>query len=776
MSTTQRPMTMTHWGSYEAETNAGQLVRLIPLADDPHPSNIGRFDPAVLTSPARIMSPAVRAGYLDGRTGRRGADTFVQVSWDEALDLVASEISLVRTQHGNQGIFGGSYGWASAGRFHHAQSQLHRFLNVLGGYTGSINTYSYAAAEVILPHINGDTSGLEYGHTSWPVIARDTELFVMFGGIPLKNAQVSAGGVGEHHARAGLRACCEAGVNFVNISPIASDAEDFLGARQLWIRPNSDTALMLALAFTIVTDGSAATDFLSTHCVGYEQFHAYLVGRTDGQPKSPEWAAALTSISADDIRNLAREMVSRRTMISVAWSLQRADHGEQCYWMAMTLAAILGQIGLPGGGIGFGYGAANRVGAGGRPFAWGSLPQGSNPVGVRIPVARITDMLLQPGEEIEYNGSRVRFPEIELIYWAGGNPFHHHQDLNRLVEAWQRPRTVIVHDMWWTSTARHADIVLPVASPFERNDIGCSRGESHILAMHRLIPPVGASRTDYDIFSDICERLQCGAAFTEGRDEMAWLRAIYRSCGEEAERQGLEFPLFDELWRTGSYKLPKPRSEPILWKAFRDDPKTNPLNTPSGRFELFSARIAGFGYGDCSGHARWIEPKEWLGSPSAKSYPIHLISNQSDTRLHSQMDHGSVSRASKVSEREPIWINPADAAERGIVDGDIVRVFNDRGAVLAGAVVTEQVRDRVARLATGAWYDPVLVGPHRGLDRHGNVNVLTADRGTSKLAQGPSAQSLLVEIELFQGEAPQVQAFVPPAIRKEDKPPEQRNI
>lgn len=760
-----RALTMTHWGSYHADVVDGRLLGLSSFAKDSDPSQIGGFDPAVLHAPSRIRTPMVRAGFLDRRGSKgRGEDAFVPVSWNDAYDLVASELSRIRDRHGNEAIFGGSYGWASAGRFHHAQSQLHRFLNCLGGYTGTINTYSYAAAEVILPHVTGDLWGLEYGHTSWPVIAENTELFVLFGGIPLKNAQVSAGGVSVHHAKAGLKMCREAGVEFVNISPIASDAAEFLDARQLWIRPNSDTAMMLALAFTIVSERLHATGFLRTHCVGFETFCDYLFGREDGQPKTPEWAESLTEIPARTIRLLAREMVGRRTMISLAWSLQRADHGEQPYWMAMTLAAIIGQIGLPGGGIGFGYGAANRVGAGVRPFAWSALPQLENPVRQRIPVARIADMLFNPGIEIDYDGARLRFPDIRLIYWAGGNPFHHHQDLGRLVQAWQQPETIIVHEMWWTATARHADIVLPVASHFERNDLGCARGEEHIVAMRKLIEPVGDSQSDYEIFSGIAERLQLRGTFRADRDEMDWVRHLYELCRRTGASQDISFPDFETFWREGSFEIPAQATQPVLWRDFRRDPDRHRLGTPSGRFELFSERIDSFGYADCRGHASWYEPKEWLGSPEAETYPIHLISNQPSARLHSQYDHGSVSAASKVAGREPILINPKDAVARGIEDGDVVRVFNSRGACLAGAVVTDRIRQSVAQLSTGAWYDPERAGPLRGIDRHGNVNVLTRDEGTSRLAQGPVAQSLLVEIELFKGEPPEVRAFDPPAI------------
>jgi biotin/methionine sulfoxide reductase len=248
------------------------------------------------------------------------------------------------------------------------------------------------------------------------------------------------------------------------------------------------------------------------------------------------------------------------------------------------------------------------------------------------------------------------------------------------------------------------------------------------------------------------------------------VRHLYDGCRTTGAEQGIDFPDFETFWREGIFELPRPAEEPVLWKGFRSDPAANPLPTPSGRFELYSERIAGFGYPDCAGHAKWYEPAEWLGSSKAVEWPIHLISNQPQTRLHSQYDHASVSKAAKVSGREPIWINPVDAATRGIADGDLVRVFNVRGSCLAGAVVTDRIRPSVAQLATGAWYDPETEGPERGMDRHGNVNVLTRDAGTSRLAQGPIAQSLLVQIERFDGQPPIIRAFDPPPITERREP------
>ena len=239
-----------------------------------------------------------------------------------------------------------------------------------------------------------------------------------------------------------------------------------------------------------------------------------------GLPRSP-------ASPADTIRALARRMAATRTMISASWSLQRADHGEQPYWAVILLAAALGQIGLPGGGFGFGYGSAAGIAE--APLAFGppAMETLSNPLGRAIPAARIADCLLHPGARYDYNGKSDTYPDIRLVYWAGGNPFHHHQDINRLRRAWQRPETIIVHEPWWTATARHADIVLPATTTLERNDIGAAHRDAYVIAMQQAIEPVGEAKSDFAIFTELARRLGCEAAYTEGRDEMDWLRHLY---------------------------------------------------------------------------------------------------------------------------------------------------------------------------------------------------------------------------------------------------------
>ena len=760
---------MTHWGGYHVSAGDGRVVALTPDRADPDPSPIGPGMVDALYDPVRVLRPAVRKGWLDHgprhAAGRRGAEPFVEVSWDTALQLVADELARVKCVHGNPSIYGGSYGWSSAGRFHHAQSQVHRFLAQFGGYTDYVNTYSTAALEVILPHVIGGAPWSFKGRMPlWREIADHGELIVAFGGLALKNSQVNPGGVNEHRTADWQRRCREAGVDFVNIGPIRDDAADVLDAEWIAPRPNTDVAIMLGLAHTLASEGLQDRDFLDRCCTGYDRFERYLLGHDDGVPKDVAWAGRIAELDPGLLAGLARRIAARRSIIAVSYSLQRADHGEQVHWMAATLAAMSGSMGRPGGGFAVGYAAMASNGTERERLPVAALPQPPNPVADFIPVARIADMLLEPGATIDYDGQRITYPDVRLVYWCGGNPFHHHQDLNRLARAWQRPETVVVHEAWWNANARFADVVLPAAVMLERNDIAAGAADPWLIAMHKAADPPGEARTDYDIFCGLAERLGFGDAFSEGRTADEWVRELYERTRHSLD--SLSLPEFEQFWKAGRVALPRPDARVAGdFEALREDPAVNALDTPSGRIEIFSETIDGFGYDDCPGHPRWMEPVEWLGGPLAERFPLHLVSNQPSTRLHSQFDNGGHSRGAKVGGREPMRINPADAAARGIADGDVVRVFNDRGACLAGAVVSDEVRTGVVQLATGAWYDPVEPGAATTLDRHGNPNVLTLDRGTSRLAQGPIAHTALVEVERFRGEPPAVRAFSPPPLQ-----------
>jgi biotin/methionine sulfoxide reductase len=755
----------SHWGAFSPVVRDGRLIGARPFANDPDPSDIISSLPDAVHHGCRVMQPAVREGWLRNRPDRarelRGQDSFIPVTWERALDLVEGALKQVIATDGNRTIFGGSYGWASAGRFHHAKSQLQRFLALIGGFVGTRDTYSTAAGSVLLKHVVGDSQTVA-GGTDWQSIADHSQLVVSFGGIPLRNTQVTPGGAGEHLTRRWLEQVKAAGVAFCCISPLRDDAPAFLEAEWLAPRPNSDTALMLALAHTLLVENLHDVKFLERYTVGFRQFSDYLTGRNDGCIKDARWAAELTEIPADTICRLARRMASTRTFLMANWSLQRSDHGEQPFWALIALGAMLGQIGLPGGGVGFGYGSMGGVGISRSAVPIPTLHLGHNRVRSFIPVARIADMLLNPGQPFQYDGRDLTYPNIRLIYWCGGNPFHHHQDLNRLVLAWRQPETIIVNEPWWTATARHADIVLPSTTTLERNDIGASPRDRFIVAMKQAIEPIGESRDDFAIFSELARRFEVLEQFTEGRSAIESVRHLYLTARAQGLHKGIEWPEFDDFWESGYVEIPETSTGSVGFEQFRRNPVRYKLATPSGRIELFSEKIASFNYDDCLGHPAWLEPAEWLGGQMSRVYPLHLLTTQPSTRLHGQMDMGRVSQQSKIRGREPMRISPFDAAQRGICAGDVVKVFNDRGAILAGVVVTENVRPGVIQISTGAWYDPHEPGIIGTLDKHGNPNVLTLDKGTSRLAQGPTAQTTLVEVEKYVGDLPGITAFEPP--------------
>lgn len=764
------PLTSSHWGTYRVETENGTVKALHGFEEDDDVSPIGSGIVEVLDAPSRIKAPMVRKSWLESGPGSnnhlRGAEPFVEVTWEQAQKLLAEEFSRVKSKFGNQAIFGGSYGWSSAGRFHHAQSQLHRFLKCIGGYTRSVGTYSFAAAEVMVPHVLGDFWALLLETTSWRSVIDQGRLLVAFGGMPWSNGQINAGGIGRHVQKEHMIEARDAGIEFVSVSPIRADVDDSLNAEWLAIRPGTDTALLIAIAKTLVDEQLADTQFLEQYTVGMDRFQQYLDGVDDGVAKDADWAAPICAVSADRIRELARRMAANRTMISISWSLTRQHHGEHAFWAAITVASILGQIGLPGGGIAFGYSTTNGIGGHNTKVPGASLPQGQNALSTFIPVARISDMLLHPGESFEFNGSSYEYPDIHLVYWAGGNPFHHHQDLNKMLKAWQKPDTIVVNEWCWNSMAKHSDIVLPCTTTLERNDISISPRDPYVIDMQQAIEPVGSSRNDYDIFAGIARQMGIEEAFTEGRSEQQWIESIYEATVERAKEKGFDMPGYADFRKVGWFK-PDPPDEPVVMlKAFRDDPIANPLTTPSGKIEIYSAVVAGFKYQDCPGHAAWMEPLEWLGGDTAE-FPLHLISNQPKTKLHSQLDHGSHCRAAKINQREAIMIHPDDASARNLSDGDIVRVFNHRGACLGGVVIDDQVMVGVVQMSTGSWYDPLEPGNLGSLCKHGNPNVLTPDYGTSQLAQGPIAHTCMIEIERYLDPLPSVTAFDPPEILRD---------
>ena len=748
--------TAAHWGAYQFEDGDAELT---PLEGDPTPSRIGRgWESASRNRAARVLTPVARKGWLAGDKGAaRCNDSFVEISWDRATELAATELARVRDAYGSEAVFGGSYGWSSSGRFHHAQSQMRRLLALAGGFTSSRETYSHAAAEVLFPHILGLTKrGFQDDMPAMPLVTEHCQIVLAFGGISGRTAQIASAGTSRHEVGHWLGKLQNAGCRVITIGPERGDA---LG--EWWpIRPGTDTALMLALIHEIVAAGQEDRDFLHRYTSGWEVLRAYVMGDEDGQPKSADWAATICDLPAGDIRALAAALPGQRSLVSLAWGMQRADHGEQPLWAGLALACVLGQIGKPGTGYSFGYGSITAVGRAFRLIPWPSLPKAPNPVKAFIPVSRIADTLLHAGTPYRYNGQERIYPDLKLIWWCGGNPFHHHQDLRRLEEAWTHPETVIVSEHSWTATARRADLVLPATTPLERDDLMMNRADPVLLYMSQRHAPLGQARDDFDICADIADRMGLREAFTENRSTEDWLRHLWDGASEVAEAHGFTLPGFDAFRDAGRFDVPEADSARYAFKDFVADPVANPLATESGKLTLTNERILKMGLQDCPGHPKWLPPVE--GAPLG-AMQFHLISGQPDTRLHGQNDQGSESLLSKVQGREVATLHPDTARELGVQAGDVLKLSNARGACLCAVRVSDQMRADCISLPTGAWYDPQDVGGEM-IEVHGNPNVLTLDKGCSGLSQGNIAHTCVVRAERWTTDLPPLSINEPPRI------------
>jgi trimethylamine-N-oxide reductase (cytochrome c) len=322
--------------------------------------------------------------------------------------------------------------------------------------------------------------------------------------------------------------------------------------------------------------------------------------------------------------------------------------------------------------------------------------------------------------------------------------------------------TLITHELYWTPWAKISDIVLPVTSTLENNDIGLSYEYNlrYIWAMKQVIKPLYGAKSDYWIYSQLADRLGFKEQFTLGRSTMDWIRWSYSSAK-------LDVP-FEEFWEKGYLFFEKPEKDKkfVYMEEYIDSPEKKPLFTPSGKIEIYSEKVASFGYSDCCGYPMWKEPKEYLGSEIAKKHRFHLLSLHPKHRLHSQMDNLTVKDEYKVNNREPAVFNPDDAEKMGISYGDTVEIYNDRGAIVCSAVISKDVMPSVVRVDEGAWYAPEVPGKIGTRCLSGNPNVLTSDRPTSRLAQACTAHSCLVSVKKLPEGAKRNTAYDVPKIIK----------
>ncbi|HCH4262304.1 trimethylamine-N-oxide reductase TorA [Vibrio parahaemolyticus] len=772
-------VTGSHWGAFRAHIYAGKVQEIKPLELDKNPTEMLNGIKGIIYSPSRVRYPMVRLDWLKKHkysADTRGNNRFIRVTWDEALDLFYRELERVQKEYGPWALHAGQTGWNQTGSFNNCTAHMQRAVGMHGNFITKVGDYSTGAGQTIMPYVLGSTEVYAQG-TSWSEILENSDNIILWANDPVKNLQV--GWNCETHESfkylAELKEKVAKGeINVLSVDPVKNKTQRYLENDHLYINPMTDVAFMLAVAHVLYNENLYDKKFIDTYCLGFEEFIQYVLGKTkDKVEKTPEWAAAICGVKADKIREFARMLVSGRTQILMGWCIQRQEHGEQPYWAAAVVAAMVGQIGLPGGGISYGHHyssigvpSTGFAGPGGFPR---NLDQGMKPkwdnndfngYSRTIPVARWIDCLLEPGKEINYNGGKVKLPDFKMMVISGCNPWHHHQDRNRMKKAFRKLQTVVTIEFAWTATCRFSDIVLPACTQWERNDIDVygSYSNKGLIAMHRLVDPLFQSKPDFQIMSELTQRFGRREEYTRGMSEMEWIESLYNDC-KKANEGKFEMPEFNEFWEKSVLDFGE--GKPWVRHAdFRKDPELNPLGTPSGFIEITSRKIGRYGYEHCQEHPMWFEKSERShGGPGSDKYPFWLQSCHPDKRLHSQMCESEEFRATyAVQGREPVYINPIDAKAKGIKDGDLVRVFNGRGQLLAGAVLTDSYPRGVIRIEEGAWYGP-LNEKEGAICTYGDPNTLTQDIGSSELAQATSANTCIVDFEKFTGKVPPVTSF-----------------
>ena len=760
----------THYGPLMATVQQGRIVKVEPQASDKAPTPLlteGVQDRTY--DQTRIAGPMVRKSYLQwvqngykggNRPELRGRDEWVQVSWDTALGLTAKAIMDTIEKYGNEGCFSSSYGgWSHAGIFRPNVLQG-RFFNLLGGCSITTGDYSAGAGQIIMPMVLGDLE-VYSPQSAWETLRGNTELVVFIGCDPDKNNRIEYT-VCDHEMYAGWDAIKQAGCKFISINPQRTTTDEKMDAQWVRIIPNTDTALFLAMSQHLISRKKHNQAFIDKYTVGFDKFRAYLEGKDGSPPKTPEWAAAITGIPAATIRELAERMQASRTQLCVSWAIQRAHHGEMPYWAITNFACVLGNIGLPGQGIGFSW----HYGSGGTPQSGGTAPtglsQGRNSVKKICPASRISEMLFNPGKKFTYNGSEYTYPKVKLIYNAGNNVFSHQQDLNELARALAHVDTVICHEPWWNGSARWADIVLASTSTLERDDIssGGTYNIDKVYAMKQVVAPQHNALDDFEIFRRLSELMGMEYAFTEGKTPMDYVKEAYNASSAAKQTP------FEKFWQDGMAPIPMPPQARkwVRHADFRADPAKHPLHTPSGKVEMYSATIDKMNIPDMPPMPKWLEPREWLGN--ARKGQVHVVSPHPYWRLHSQLNNSArLRKRYTVQTREPLLISVEDAKARGIKDGDLVELFNQRGAVVVGARVSPNIMPGVVSLQEGAW--PQL--DSKGRCNNGQINFLTSSGRASGFTQACTANTCLASLRKCTDADPGgTRAFEPPRISQSD--------
>jgi anaerobic dimethyl sulfoxide reductase subunit A len=679
-----------------------------------------------------------RLRYPMKRIGKRGEARFARISWDEALDTAAREIRRVREAYGNAAIhipYGtGSYNQTN-GRW-----TANRLMNLYGGSLGFYNSYSWACISAATPTVFG-TCVTGNQRQDW----LNARTILMWSWNP---CEMRDGTNSEYF----IRLARERGARVVCLDPRMTLSAVALADEWIPIRPGTDAAMMSAMAHVMITEGLVDTEFIKTHCLGFdgtqmpagaegeESYSDYILGTRDGVPKTPAWAERITAVPAATIARIGREYATIKPgVLYQGYGMQRRAYGEQVVRAGCVLAAITGNVGLPGG---WASGIALQAPDGGA--RWNVFPLGENPVKAEIPSFLWTEAVLRGrdmGPEDGVRGAERLGTDIKLLWAVASNLLiNQHANVNRsarILGDESLVETVIVQDNFMTPTARYADLVLPACTQFETWGLadGWKYGEEIIL-MPKVVDSPYEAKSDYWIASEIARRLGFHEAYTEGRDERGWIEWV---LGQYRKTAFPDAPPLDELEASNAGLWGRPVTEPaVAFADFRRDPERHPLPTPSGKIEIFSKRLFDLGKpAEIPAIPKYVQEWESPFGPEATKYPLQAIGPHTLSRVHSTLENVP---ALEEAFPQRISLNPLDAAPRGIEDGDLVRVWNDRGALTIRARLTERLMPGVVAIPQGAWWTP----DKDGVDRRGNINVLSSERWTP-LAFGNAQHTIMVQ-------------------------------
>ncbi len=673
------------------------------------------------------------------RVGSRGDGRFEPFSWDEALDTIADELRRVKDQYGNSALFV-PYGTGSYSQLNGSQT-ARRLMNLFGGCLGIDNSYSWGAINAATPTVYGTlTTGNQ--RQDW----LNAKIILMWGWNP---AEMRDGTNSDYF----VKLARQNGARVICIDPRCTLSAAGLADEWVPIRPGTDVAMMSAMAHVMITEELIDEAFVSTHCVGFdasqmpdgatdqESYTDYILGRRDGTPKTPRWAERVTAVPAETIERLARWYATEKPgVLYQGYGMQRRAYGEQVVRAGCVLAAITGNVGISGGWAG---GLANQAPDGG--VLWNSFPEEDNPVGAAIPVFLWTEAVTrgdQLGPEHGVLGGKRLDNNIKLIYAVASNCLiNQHADINRtatILQDEQLVEFIVVQDNFLTPTARFADIVLPACTQFETWGIedGWKYGDELIL-MPQLVEPLGEAKSDYRICADIAARLGLEEAYTQGRDERAWVAWLW---DHYRDSRFPDLPPFEAFVADNRGVYARPVIQPaVAFTDFRADPNAHPLDTPSGKIEIYSTELASRDNPDeIPPIPKYINEWESPFGPEAERFPLQVLGHHHMGRVHSTHDN-----VDWLKEAFPqgAWINPIDAAQRQIADGDRIRVFNGRGALIIVARVTPRIIPGVVSLPQGAWWRP----DDEGIDQGGSINVLTSSRWTP-FAFGSAQHTAMVQV------------------------------